>query len=223
MSIKDRVLDREKWSHFGKTLKYDLHCMTSPFDGFWDLTHEKRGSLLAGTFILVVVLIINILKLRFTSFVVRKAAVDWNYVNMLMEVATVLLPFFVYCIGNWCLTTLFDGKGRISDIYMGTCYALGPYVLIQIPIMILSNFVTVEESAFYGYFDAFSLIWCAFLIIASVMQIHDFGFGKAILSLIFSIVAMLVIIFLLVLFFSLISDCVAYFVSIYKEAVFRFY
>ena len=172
---------------------------------------------------MVVVLIINILKLRFTSFVVRPQAVDWNYVNMLMEVATVLLPFFVYCIGNWCLTTLFDGKGRIADIYMGTCYALGPYVLIQIPIMIFSNFVTVEESAFYGYFDTFSLIWCAFLIIASVMQIHDFGFGKAILSLIFSIVAMLVIIFLLVLFFSLISDCVAYFVSIYKEAVFRFY
>ena len=223
MSLKERLFDRDRWSHFGKTLKYSLQCLTSPFDGFWDLTHEKRGSLGAGTFILALVLIINILKLRFTSFVVLETAVDWNYVNMIMVVAELLLPFFVYCVGNWCLTTLFDGKGRLSDIYMGTCYALTPYVIIQIPIMILSNFVTVEESAFYGYFNVFSLIWCAGLIIASVMQIHDFGFGKAIVSLIFMIVAMLVIIFLLVLFFSLISDSVAYFVSIYKEAVFRFY
>lgn len=221
MSFVEKIFNKEKWSHYFSTLKYARHCMTSPFDGFWDLTHEKRGSLSAGTTILILVLLTNILKLGFTSFIVK--VVDWNYVNMLMEVAQVLLPFTVYVVGNWCLTTLFDGKGKMSDIYMGTCYAMAPYVLIQIPIMIAGNFVTVEESAFIEYFDAFSLIWCAFLIIASVMQIHDFSFGKAILSLVFSIVAMLVIIFLLVLFFSLITDCVAYFVSIYKEAVFRFY
>lgn len=223
MSIKERILNKEAWSHFGKTLKYSLHCLTSPFDGFWDLSHEKRGSFSAATFILAMVLITNLLKLKFTSFVVLEEAVDWNWVNMPMRIMQVLLPFFVYCIGNWCLTTLFDGKGKLKDIYIATAYAFTPYVLIQIPIMIASNFVTVEESAFYGYFDVFSLIWCVFLIIASVMQVHDFGFGKAILSLLFSIVAMLVIIFLIVLFFSLISDCVAYFVSIYKEVVFRFY
>ena len=31
------------------------------------------------------------------------------------------------------LTTLFDGKGRFRDIYIGMCYALAPYVLIQLP------------------------------------------------------------------------------------------
>ena len=37
-------------NHFGKTLKYSLHCIVSPFDGFWDLTHENRGSISASVF-----------------------------------------------------------------------------------------------------------------------------------------------------------------------------
>lgn len=106
---------------------------------------------------------------------------------------------------------------------MGTAYAMTPYVLIQIPLIILSNFVTEEEGAFYTYFGYFSMIWCGLLVVASVMMIHDFLLGKAFLSLIFTAVGMLVIIFLVVLFFSLISDGVSYFYSIYKETVFRFY
>ncbi len=221
MKIKDRILDKERWKNLGRSLRYSLHCLTSPFDAFWDLTHEKRGSVGAATVILIMTLITNILKAKYTSF--QFYIVDWNYYNVFMDMGMVLLPFFIYIIGNWCLTTLFEGKGTIRDIYMGTGYALTPYVLIQLPMIVISNFVTIEEGAFYSYFGSFSLIWCGFLILASVMMIHDFSLGKAMLSLIFSIVAMLVIIFLIILFFSLISDCFAYFYSIYKEAVFRFY
>lgn len=221
MKIKERITNKAAWSRYGKSLRFSLHCLVRPFDGFWDLTHEKRGSFGAATTLLAAVLIINILKLRFTSFVFLP--VNWTYVNFLMEISQVLLPFFVYVVGNWCLTTLFDGKGNLKDIYIGTCYALMPYIVIQIPIMFLSNIVTVEEGAFYMYFGTFSLIWSAFLILSSVMMIHDFSFGKGFLMLLFSIVAMLVIIFILVLFFSLISDAVQYFISLYKEIIFRFY
>ena len=106
---------------------------------------------------------------------------------------------------------------------MGPAYALTPDILIQLPLVVLSNFVTEEEGAFYLYFGYFSFVWCGFLIVASVMMIHDFLLGKAFLSLVFSGVGMLVIVFLLVLFFSLISDGFAYFYSLYKEIVYRFY
>lgn len=221
MKIKDKILDKKRWQHLGKTLRFSLHGLTSPFDAFWDLTHEKRGSVGAATVILVLTLITNVMRARFSNF--QFYIVDWNHYNVFMEIGSVLVPFFIYIIGNWCLTTLFDGKGTIRDIYMGTAYALTPYVLIQIPLVFVSNCVTLEEGAFYQYFGAFSLIWCGVLILASVMMIHDFSLGKAMLSIIFSVVAMLVIIFLIILFFSLISDCFAYFYSIYKEVVFRLY
>ncbi len=221
MSIKQRVLNKEGWIRYRDTLRYSLYCIVHPFDGFWDLTHEKRGSVAAANTMVVLVLITNLLKLGFTSFVFQP--VNWDEVNLLMEVMTFLLPFAVYCVANWCLTTLFEGKGTLKDIYMGTAYAMTPYVLIQLPLVILSNFVTEEEGAFYTYFGYFSIIWCGFLIVSSVMMIHDFLLGKAMGSLVFTLVGMLVIVFLLVLFFSLISDGFSYFYSIYKEIVFRFY
>ena len=221
MSIKQRILDKEGWAAYRKSLRYSLDCIVRPFDGFWDLTHEKRGSMAAANTLVVLVLFTNLVRLAGTSFVF--SPVNWNEVNILMEIMSFLLPFVVYCVANWCLTTLFEGKGTLKDIYIGTAYAMTPYILIQLPLVVLSNFVTEEEGAFYTYFGYFSFIWCAFLIIASVMMIHDFLVGKAFLALIFTIVGMLVIVFLLLLFFSLISDGFAYFYSLYKEIIFRFY
>ena len=54
---------------------------------------------------------------------------------------------------------------------MGTAYALTPYVLIQIPLIIMSNFVTVEEGSFYTVFDSISLMWCAILIFMAMMML----------------------------------------------------
>lgn len=221
MSFKQRILNKESWAAYRKSLRFSLHCIVRPFDGFWDLTHEKRGSLAAANTLVVLVLLTVLIRLGGTSFVFLP--VRWNDVNLLMQIMSFLLPFVVYCVANWCLTTLFDGKGTLKDIYMGTAYAMTPYILIQLPLVVLSNFVTEEEGAFYLYFGYFSFVWCGFLIIASVMMIHDFLLGKAFLALVFTGVGMLVIVFLMVLFFSLISDGFAYFYSLYKEIVYRFY
>ncbi len=223
MSIKERLCNKESWLCYRDTMRYALHCCVRPFDGFWDLTHEKRGSLAAANTIVILVLLTNLLKLGCTSFMFDAGRVNWDDVNMIMEIAQFLVPFIVYCVANWCLTTLFDGKGRLKDIWMGTAYAMTPYILIQIPMIIISNFVTLEEGAFYDYFGYFSLVWCGFLVVASVMMIHDFLLGKTFLSLIFTAVGMLIIIFLLVLFFSLITDGFDYFYSIYEETIFRMY
>ena len=209
------------FNHFGKTLKYSLHCIVSPFDGFWDLTHEKRGSIGAANFLVIMTILTTIWKYRYTSFVFIR--VQWEHFNILLNICTFLLPFFIWVLSNWCLTTLFDGKGTLKDIWMGTAYAMTPYVIIQLILIPMSNVVTEEEGAFYTVFSNFSMIWCGLLIIASVMMIHDFMLGKAFLSLIFSAVGMLIIVFLLVLFFSLISDGFSYFYSIYKETIFRMY
>jgi hypothetical protein len=54
-----------------------------------------------------------------------------------------------------------------------------------------------------------------------MMMIHDYSFGKAVLSSLLTIVGMGVMVFVFVVFFSLISDATAYFISLYKEILFR--
>ena len=137
-----------------------------------------------------------------------------------MNIAGILVPLLIWVVANWCVTTLMDGKGRFHEIYMGTAYALTPYPLIGLPMILLSN-VVMEESVFYTYFNVFALIWAGFLILFAMMMIHDYSLLKGILATIISICGMAIIMFVVLLFFSLISDAIMFFVSIYKEIVLR--
>ena len=210
---------KETWKRYLASLKFALYCITHPFDGFWDLTHEKRGTYAAANTILILTLIARVAKLRYTSFLFL--TVYWEGINIFLYLASVLFPLLLWVVGNWALTTLFDGKGKLGQVYMGTCYALTPYPLMQFPLMIFSNFVTVDEREFYTVLSAISLIWALLLIIAAMNQIHEFNMEKNLLFTVFSLFAMLVMVFILMLFFSMISQGVAYFISLGREIMFR--
>lgn len=213
------LIKKDKFQHYLATLKFALYCITHPLDGFWDLTHEKRGSYAAANTILILTLVIRIMKLRYTSFIFL--TVYWEELNIFLYLASVVFPLALFVVGNWALTTLFDGKGRLGQVYMATCYCFTPYPLMQLPLMIFSNFVTVDEREFYSVLSAVSLVWCALLIIAAMGQIHEYSAAKNILFMIATLFAMLVMVFILMLFFSMISQGVAYFISLGKELLFR--
>ncbi len=210
---------KETFAHYLATLKFALYCITHPLDGFWDLTHERRGSLAAANTILFLTLLVRVMKLRYTSFIFMN--VYWEGINIFLYIASVLFPLLLWVVGNWALTTLFDGKGRLGQVYMATCYALTPYPLMQFSLMIFSNFVTVDEMEFYTVLSVLSLVWTIALIFAAMMQIHEYSLGKNVLFTIASLFAMLVIVFILLLFFSMITQGVSYFISLGREILFR--
>ena len=209
----------ESLKRYWKSLKFAFYCATHPLDGYWDLTHEKRGTYAAANTILILTILSRILKLQHTSFVIDP--IYWPDINIFLYIASILFPLGLWVLGNWALTTLFDGKGRLGQVYMATCYCMLPYPMVQIPLIFLSNVVTKEERQFYDVMGWISMIWVIFWIILAMQQIHDFSVGKNFLFTIGSLFAMLVIIFILLLFFSMISQGVAYFISVGKELLYR--
>ncbi len=207
------------WKNYKSSLRYSLYVLFHPFDGFWDLVHEKRGSLAAAHTFLILFLATYILQLMCTNFQFVMAPIQ--YINIYERCASLLLPFLIFCLANWALSTLFDGKGRFKDIYMGLCYALVPYILIQLPLILLSHVISFDEAAYYNVLGSISVIWAVFLGFVGLMEIHDYGPGKTVIFLIASLFGSLVIIFLLLVFFSLLSDAASYFISLYREIVFR--
>jgi len=57
------------------SLRYSLYTMRRPLDGFWDLVHEKRGSMAAAHTLVVLAVIVEILRLVLTNF-------QFNPINM---------------------------------------------------------------------------------------------------------------------------------------------
>lgn len=220
MNIKT-VFKKDRLVHLWKTFNYSRHVIFRPFDGFWDLTHEKRGSVGAANIIILLVLMTQVWTWTYSSFPYYFP--QWEYFNLFMRVLPTAIIFFTWCIANWSLTTLMDGKGKLKEIYMATAYALTPYVLINIPMIFLTYVLTLDEYTYYDVAGSISTLWCAVLILIAMMQIHDFTMGKAIFTSLITIVAMMIIIFLVIMFFSLITQSFGYFISLYKEVTFRLY
>jgi hypothetical protein len=212
---------KESWTRYRQSLRYSLHVITHPFDGFWDLIHEKKGTLAAAHTFLVLFLVVRVLKLILTNFQFINAPIQ--HLNVFSEMGSLLFPFLILCVANWAMTTLFEGKGRFKDIYMAMCYALVPYILIQLPMVIISNGLTFEEGSIFSIMLSVSVIWCVFLVFVGLMQVHDYGPGKTLIFLVVTVVGALVIIFLILVFFSLLSDAVSYFISLYREIIYRLY
>ena len=119
------------------------------------------------------------------------------------------------------MTTLFDGEGNLKDIFIATCYSLLPIVLIFIPTTIASNFVLAAEANILTVLNAIAFIWVGMLIFFGMMVTHDYSIGKNVSITFFTIVGMICIMFIALLFSTLLGKMVSFVTNIITEVRFR--
>ena len=78
-------------------------------------------------------------------------------------------------------------------------------------------------SRFSGAGVGLSLGWSGLLLLCGLMMVHDYSLTKTILSTLATIVGMAVIIVLCLMIFSMLSEAISYFASLYREIRFQFY
>ena len=200
-------------------MDFSLYCAVHPFKGFYELKHEKRGSLGGAFTILAVFITVTMFSASMKGFLF--GGVSAANVRPLQEAAKVFLPLLLFVVANWCVTTLMNGEGRMRDILIAACYALMPLLLGQVLLTAASNVLTSEEAALYYAVSGFLYLWTGFLLLAGNMSAHGFTMGRTVLTALVTLVAMAVIIFLLFLFFNLAFEVAGYIEEIYRELAFR--
>ena len=203
---------------FWEEIIYGFWVMFHPFDGFWDLKHEKRGSVRGAFFYIGCTVLAFTYKAVGSSYLVN----PYNtYTNILAIVAGIMVPYLLWCAANWCLTTLFDGEGSFKDIFIATGYALAPIPLFMFPVTICTNFLTLEEIGILDLLFTISFIWAGFLIFFGSMVTHDYAFLKNLVISVATIVGMAVIMFIAVLFSGLANNIIGFITSIAVEVSYR--
>ncbi|WP_337099353.1 Yip1 family protein [Paenibacillus sp. YIM B09110] len=200
-------------------IKFPLHLIVHPFDGFWDMKYDGKGKVRVALFILALVILSVILQNQFAGFLVNYN--DPRYLNSLTQLITIVFPFFLWCVSNWAITTLMDGEGKFKEIVMATGYALLPLVLIYVPFTIASRFMVQEETAFYYLFNSISTIWFIGLLFVGTMTVHQYSALKTIVTMVLTVIVMGIIVFLGTLVLSMMQQIYEFIVNIYRELIFR--
>ena len=203
---------------YWEELLYPFHLCFHPFDGFWDLKHEKRGSVRAATTILG----ITILAMFYNS--IGKGYLfnpEDNYSTIFVSILSVAVPVILWSVSNWCLTTLFDGEGSFKDIYIATCYSLSPLPIFVIISTILTNVLDKTGASMVSLLITFGFIWAILLLFFGTLVTHDYSLGKNFITILGTILAMAVIMFVIILFSSLVIKMVTFVIAIVKEVANR--
>lgn len=199
--------------------KNPFYTAVHPFDGFWEMKYEQKGRVRIAFGILIGLFVTIIIKRQFSGFIV-------NYNNLAEfnsfdELKFVVLPFILWCVANWSLTTLMEGEGSFKDIIMATGYALLPLIIVYLPQVALSHVVTVEESTFYYLLNTVAMLWTIWLLFVGTMTVHQYTPGKTIVTMLLTLVMIGIILFLSLLLFSVVQQMISFITSVYNEIIFR--
>ncbi|MBO5439244.1 MAG: YIP1 family protein [Clostridia bacterium] len=203
---------------FKEELTFGFHLMFHPFDGFWDLKHEKRGSVRASIIFIVATVVAFIYQSQGQGYYYNPQGTTGSVFG---QIFSVLIPFALVIIANWCFTTLFDGEGSLKDIFIAVSYSLFPVPVLVIISTILTNFMVGTEGQITTMIVTVAYIWMGFLMILGLQVTHDYSSGKNILTVIATLVGMVFIMFIAVLFTSLLTKMSTFVTTIISELSYR--
>ena len=200
-------------------LKYWGYSLVHPFDGFFEIRFRNHGSLLLATLLLVAYAVLNCIKFQYTGFPMNMNNIDeMDALSLFISVVSVVALFTV---SNWTVTTLFNGKGKMKDIFIVVCYSLTVPIIGDAIVTFASNFVTLEEVMILTSVQMVCYAYFVFLVIAGLTTIHEYGFGGSILSIVMSIVAAAIILFIGILVFTMMERMISFFSSVVEELMRR--
>lgn len=194
--------NREKYKNAKHPLfyhfTYGFYILFHPFDGFWDLKHEKRGSIKVAHSFYVSLFIVEMLRGIMTSHI-ASGNNSFDFFQTLLKTIGISVLFVI---ANWCLTSLMDGKGDLKSIYTAVGYSLLPMILLRAAIIPLSYIITFDELMYITFIITLSMIWTLFLIFAGVMVTQQYTLAKNVATLFLSVAGMAIIVFILLLFLT---------------------
>lgn len=220
--IRFRQIDWEnyRWCNLDKTkLLVPLRFFAHPIELFNDIKYEKRGSLGVANLLLALYFVEEIINYFAVAYLFSNNEVQSFSVWPILLRTVVLV--LLWCITNWAMSTLQDGKGTFKEIYLATCYALTPMVLFSVSLNLITNLMTLSESMFYSAISSALTFWSLILVFLGTMVVHQFTVRKTIGSVLLSLGMIVIIAFLVLLGFSISQQIVTFAKTIITELLRR--
>ncbi|MCR4637758.1 Yip1 family protein [Ruminococcus sp.] len=195
------------------------HAVTHPVEGFEDMRWKKAGSLKIAMLIVVLLFFGQIAHGRLYGF---QFVVTYDKTfNIVPYIVESFVYFGAWAVSNWAVCTLLDGEGTLRNITIYSAYALIPYIVQLYINVILSHLLIWDEYVFMQIIELIGVGWTVILMFSAIRSVHQYSFKKTLAAIGLTLAAMLIMLFLLVLFMSLIQQIFIFISTIYTELSYR--
>src|SRR5690606_19179703 len=150
--------------------------MAHPLDFFYELQNPSRLKWSHGVILILLAFVARMASLLLTGYHFQtREAYQISYGH---ELIWIVVPWLTWCLANWSVSTILEGEGKFKEILVGSAYCLVPYIVLIIPITLLTNVLALNEGTFYGALLSFTFAWSGLLFLIKQKVLHDFELGK---------------------------------------------
>ena len=199
-------------------LAYAGNIFKKPADMCYGIKKENKASYLSAIIVLVTFVVVYLLDMYASGFLFR---VESGMGNAFTQILVVLAIFILWCATNYLVSTLNDGEGWFKDFFIGSCYCLIPFIVIKIPMILLTHVLTFNESFLIDFANIVIYGYTAILFIIMIQYIHQYNFKETFKNILITIFGMVIFALMILLVYMFASQLVDFVVSIVKEVIFR--
>lgn len=177
-----------------------------PTDSFYYIKKKQRGSLGFALFIYLWVAVVLVASLYLTGFIFNPHS-NPAEIHAENQLTYALLLILLWNGANYLVSTISDGEGRVRDVVIGSAYALFPYALFALPVVLISNILSENEVFLYTFSMNLITAWTGLMLFLMVKEIHNYSFKETVRNVLLTLFTMAVMMLagyiLYVLFFQL--------------------
>ncbi|PGS48756.1 YIP1 family protein [Bacillus sp. AFS041924] len=190
-----------------------------PIDTFYEIKKLKKASVLSATIFYLLFFIEYLISLNFTGFIFNSELLERFSLFLIISIFFGALTLFV--IMNYLISTINDGEGSFKNVYIGTIYSLAPYLVLSIPVTLLSRIITINESFLFTFTTQIMIGWSLLILFIMIKEIHNFTIRETIKNILLTLFSCVITIVVLFVLYILLNQVIDFVYSVIQEVMVR--
>ena len=212
-SIKDKLLSIK----FIEELKNAFSFIRHPLNGFYEVKKHNAVSPFTATILYLVLFIELVLAEVFTGFIFNPIDVEQISVISIFTSSILIILLFAFC--HYLIASIVEGNGTLKNVYCATICSFTPVIVFLPVIVIISNFITLNEEFIYTFGTTFIWGWSFILMFFMVKDIQELEVGETIANILLTAVTMILFVAFGFLLFAIGEQIVTFIKEVIMEVI----
>lgn len=196
-----------------RDLAFGFTFLRHPSDSVYEIKYKGKGSLIGAIVLYVWFAVLQILKVYLTGYLFNGVTSGVNgFKTILLSVGLLL----ALVLANHFVASVSNGEGKLKHTFISLIYALMPYLILALPIFLISRSLTYNESFLYYALLGLTYLWCGVNIIMTIMELHDYSLPKALLNIILTVICLVLAVAFLFILYVLGYQLIEFLIGLFK-------
>lgn len=212
----DYLERKDKKMGVGQGIMYSFYTLLHPIDTMEGIRYNRARINMAVPIILfAVAYIVRMAYLYIVHFPL--ASIETEDINPIFEAVKLWIVPVSWIPASFMATSISGGESKIREITFTSALSLTPFIVINAPLMFLSNIMSKSQRSWYGVFSALAYLGLFLILFMAMMILNNYTLKKTIGMMFVSAFLMLVLWLVILLCYVLTGRMIQFVMIIIEE------